>query len=273
MSTKIYDAYKLTTSDTSLNSLMVISNEIKQEVEQTAKTQTLPNIAMLIQYIWDAYTFYGEDAYNHINDGENDISEELYNYCIGVIKNKNKLRNSFFYGLTDYKNNLMEWQKYTKLIFIPCDNSVLAMVFGNTTLLGDTFNKYFEDYHYQNQTDKPDYITDEEWEKRKEDWDKAIGSDYIPIRHGLTINLFDIEDIKWELKLLSNINTDTIMKEVENNHKSRVKLIFQTIKKPFDGKTISEYFDWLDTDEYKKWKNEQIERICDKLDIDYSTLN
>ena len=76
MSTKIYDAYKLNTSDTSLNSLMVISNEIKQEVEQTAKTQTLPNIAVLIQYIWDTYTFYGEDAYNHINDGENDISEE-----------------------------------------------------------------------------------------------------------------------------------------------------------------------------------------------------
>lgn len=40
-------------------------------------------------------------------------------------------------------------------------------------IFGDLASK-FKDYHYQNQSDKPEEITDEEWDERKEVWDEVL---------------------------------------------------------------------------------------------------
>lgn len=47
-----------------------------------------------------------------------------------------------------------------------CDNNIARYY----------FNDYIEDFHYQDQTDKPDDISDEDWEKRRIIWDKIFES-------------------------------------------------------------------------------------------------
>lgn len=47
--------------------------------------------------------------------------------------------------------------------------------------LAEILNTQFKDYHYQNQTDKPDDISPQEWNARKMNWDRisdTYGSSY-----------------------------------------------------------------------------------------------
>lgn len=48
------------------------------------------------------------------------------------------------------------------------------------------------EYHYQNQTDRPERISGREWGKRKHDWDKALPTG-IPARDGIVINISDAD--------------------------------------------------------------------------------
>lgn len=60
-----------------------------------------------------------------------------------------------------------------------------------------TFIKLFEeiflhvrDFHYQDSTDKPDDVMDEEWERRRIAWKYILGS-HPPNKMGFTINISD----------------------------------------------------------------------------------
>jgi hypothetical protein len=49
-------------------------------------------------------------------------------------------------------------------------------------------NKSFEDYHYQNSSDKPDSVTNAEWKKREKTWDNIFFG--TPSESGLTWELY-----------------------------------------------------------------------------------
>ncbi len=46
------------------------------------------------------------------------------------------------------------------------------------------------DFHYQNQTDRPEEISEEDWEHRKEVWDRLFMGSSVPAETGLMLNLF-----------------------------------------------------------------------------------
>ena len=78
------------------------------------------------------------------------------------------------------------------MMVIPMENKQLVLVFGNDELTEVVKNQpWLRDYHYQNQTDCPANISEEEWEQRRKDWDEAIGPDYLPVNHGMEIKLCD----------------------------------------------------------------------------------
>lgn len=52
-------------------------------------------------------------------------------------------------------------------------------------------NEHFIDYSYQNQTDKPDDVSEEEWNQRESDWDEVLGAEGFVMNHGFTIYLTD----------------------------------------------------------------------------------
>ena len=92
-------------------------------------------------------------------------------------------------------------------IFPTDDNNILFLVFGQTireimdniidnhSELKDFRDKYdIQDYHYQNQTDKPEEISDEDWNKRKDDWYTYLPSG-VPRIDGMCINITTANDI------------------------------------------------------------------------------
>lgn len=48
-----------------------------------------------------------------------------------------------------------------------------------------------EEYHYQNQTDQPEELTNRQWNARRDAWDKALGDRAVPAMAGFTINVSD----------------------------------------------------------------------------------
>ena len=113
---------------------------------------------------------------------------------------------------------------------------------------------YLLDYHYQNQTDKPEKISDEEWETRKQDWEEAIGPDYIVNNHGFSVNLSNYANIYFSSK-------NEAFADIEPDHdkiKADLRDSFSDFPKCNEGVTISEY---VDSPDYKKWKKEKIEMI------------
>lgn len=66
----------------------------------------------------------------------------------------------------------------------------------------ENLSKNFIDFHYQNQTDMPEEVTDEDWEKRKLTWNEIFGDSGIPARAGLIYQIFGeshISDITMQL--------------------------------------------------------------------------
>lgn len=120
------------------------------------------------------------------------------------------------------------------IVLIPYENRIALIAYGNiVTNLMETmicskkempenwkaFQKKYDiqDFHYQNQTDHPDDISDEEWDKREAIWETILPSG-IPFHDGITLELTNENIITMELsrqecmhrnehiaKILSNI--------------------------------------------------------------------
>lgn len=255
MSTKIYDAYRVN-KIVSINELMQILTEIRSEIEEKAKEDMAFKVAGKIQYYKDLYKYYGEEIFTQITDKH--VLEML-----SFIKN-NKSNNRLFWEeypafIEELKNDPYEHTKAT-LQVIPCDERILAMYFGPREYISFVSkNKSFEDYHYQNQVDKPKEITEEEWDERKNNWEKAIGPDYVPNRHGLTFTLLDYDSMMFYSKIICNQKLqDKVLKNAEEAIDFRLNEIRDTIECPLlkDCKLASDFIKVERSDEYKKWKEE-----------------
>lgn len=119
-------------------------------------------------------------------------------------------------------------------------NKTLFLVYGS--LLEDYFNelldsedpddiafvkKYgIEEYMYYNNTDRPDVLTEEEWDLRRQDWDYALPTG-VPSDAGITLDMFNewtyFSD--WMFEVLRNkaligdlfVSTDDIIKKMTYN--------------------------------------------------------
>lgn len=58
----------------------------------------------------------------------------------------------------------------------------------------DRWSDVLEDFHYQNSTDQPEEITEEEWENRREVWDEILEIDGRPGKSGLVWTILDEHD-------------------------------------------------------------------------------
>ena len=58
----------------------------------------------------------------------------------------------------------------------PIKNKILARYFTEQRVFEDLWfsQKFVKDYHYQNQTDRPENISEKKWDQREKDWDIAL---------------------------------------------------------------------------------------------------
>jgi hypothetical protein len=103
---------------------------------------------------------------------------------------------------------------FLELTIFPLKNKILFLKWGK--ILENYYNELakFEDYHYQDQSDKPKEISSQKWNLRKRDWQIALGDDFekIPGNSGYSYSLLKASDLKTvyltNYKLLQDLNTE-----------------------------------------------------------------
>jgi hypothetical protein len=90
----------------------------------------------------------------------------------------------------------------------------------------ELLNEFVDEYHYQNQTDQPDDIDDEEWEERREIWDDIFDKYFTPGEAGFVYEIVKPDDL----------DIDTV-EEAIKSYKSKFKTGYEaicTIKKEIE---------------------------------------
>ena len=264
MSTKIYDAYEFTGENKDLASVMEIMQTVKKETEENAKKEIMDDMACNIQRRLDLYHFHGEKLLDPAVTTDENLLKE-YNL---IANGHEKLLTHYCYN--DIKENNFPSFSYAKVALFPLKDRILAMTFGNHSMIGKTFYKYFKDYHYQNQTDRPENISVAEWKKREQDWEEALGPDYIPTRHGIFFELFNMDDTQLQADIcFKNDYFDKAMKKVERDVKNRIRIIHESVPCPFipEDATNMQAFGIMKRKEYKEWEAELNKEIEEKLGL------
>lgn len=92
------------------------------------------------------------------------------------------------------------WDFTLSVCLIPRGGDLLALHYleNNPGFLDALKDIGYEDFHYQNSTDRPDSISADEWEERSVTWDNALGKD-VPASVGLTFELVRWDDLQGAL--------------------------------------------------------------------------
>lgn len=131
--------------------------------------------------------------------------EILDDVCCGMIK-KNEYtekkifnRNAPVYALNQYMERVKKMKSSGvrdpevdfdfEMAILPMKNQILGIYYTEQEYFADLWNSshFVEDYHYQNQTDRPKNISASDWNKRRIDWDKALALFHgVPSMNGFT---------------------------------------------------------------------------------------
>ena len=145
-----------------------------------------------------------------------------------------------------------EFDYRCELVFFPTKAGILAMYFGNDKvryMLEST--KYLKKFFYQNSTERPENISEKEWNYRLETWEKALAPDYIPINHGFQVQLFDTKHIMYT-KDLSGIDLpspETMINGLKGTYKEEEHLP----NYPKQG-SIIDYMEFYKSQTFKDWQ-------------------
>ena len=91
--------------------------------------------------------------------------------------------------VTQERDPLYDFECNAQILHVPGRNILLAMLFTEQ----DAYRTIWErmpgvrEYAYWNNTDPPAYLTETQWERRRRDWDKALGREGIPVLKGFNI--------------------------------------------------------------------------------------
>lgn len=294
MSTKIYDAFIIKAKNpTSFPTLIDIAQSARCRMLDAFRDNFGKTVLIRLFKIVDLVAFYGDDIlemdkFKQLNDNNKELIQKWIKIKNTHPSNSDVERHlMLWYSAVDsMTTSLKELEKEyhqsnhkAKIMFIPCGRKTLGMFFGDCSyydiLFDDTEN--IVDYHYQNQTDKPDNISDAEWKRRAKDWDRAIGPDYIPLNHGMEFTLLDYSNIEEDMLMIKS-GKYIYNKYFNDIASKRIVNILATVdpdKGMFpempDDMTPSECINIIkqvkSTTEYKEWKAKTKKEIADKLGI------
>jgi len=220
MSTKIYNGLKFTTKDVTkiYNALIELRPEaIRIGTEIKCETIVHTIVSILDRYVaWNHYNFplknedYGINPktgliHNIVKD-RSLLSEQIWDFLDKVQSSQRSVRDDY-----DIKLQVMIHPIKRKALGTEyCSDSQLRKLLFTCPLV--------EEYHYQNQCDQPENISNYRWETRRKDWDLALPGMGIPLYNGLEVTILD-----YKLLELRTSNEDLI-KAIPSIHK-RIKML------------------------------------------------
>lgn len=281
MSTKIYDAYKFT-HDYSMYELSHIFDDLRTEIKDICNRDILQKVIAETLYFYNFKQVNGDASVaKMVMDTDPKNNSDEYNRYIHRIWKAVQADKWTAVYIDVYMRMIDEISKNAKLLsrwyydyrcilqIIPMETKTLAMFFGNPMLRDhlESRHDFLTDYHYQNQTDRPENISEEEWNLREKDWDKAIGPDYIPIQHGFAVDLFDTDNI---MPIFVPSKVEPVpLPDIEQQMRS-IRDTISSIENvegypQSDCKNYSTWSDFKKSEPYKQWVascNKMIQEKC-----------
>lgn len=101
--------------------------------------------------------------------GETLEESPLAGLLVEVLDRQREAKKS---GLRDH-----EVDTEASAVILPANGKVLVMVFAEHASMRDIITRGLIPHQYWDSTDKPDDVSEEEWEKRRQDWETALGAD------------------------------------------------------------------------------------------------
>lgn len=281
MSTKIYYAY-ICDKNYDMYSLMQKIQELRSIVRGVAVEKRAEYLAKEYVYYMDYLAIFGTKAAQEMYDklkAEPKEKLKLSDYSMRALwkylASDTKDKNCILETLSTYFENRAYEDSSSKLsldsdfdyncsiVVIPMEDKQLVMSFGNNDLKKIVSEQpWLSDYHYQNQTDAPARISDEEWEERKQTWNKAIGPDYRPDRHGFEHVLFDSTTDFVTMPIPTDLGrfTPSVDERVE-----RLVDCMTDYPNPPEGSYGVQWVKYLRSPEFLNWRQEKRIELAEKL--------
>ena len=279
MSTKIYNAY-IFDKVYSLHEIMQMFESVKKEMAQYVSVAKSRYVTREMVHLYDFVSFFEPEKVASMVEKHNKIDlKKLADYDMKQIwdflankPEETKMVKEILARYFDNKayddsqsNRRIDscFDYNAEVTIIPMENKTLLMYFGNPDMR-DFVTKMpcLSDYHYQNQTDQPASISDEEWEMRRRDWEKALGNDGVPSKHGMTIQLFNCAVDMFGM-LEAPINEQDVP-----NFEDRAKWLMDYMDdypNPPTGNSSIEWMRYLRNPEYLEWRKRTLESTQEKL--------
>lgn len=244
MSTKIYDAYSMKGMNTKELNIFIkeLKNLCMEKVMGSVDKLLAEEVTCLIdtKIINDNFPQYNQQPYNKFLTTQynrafhswrhklqdrakyeeecalkyfTDLEPGVFLFAKYIVANQIEI--------AEYSNFSLGYNMKNDIVIFPISKKrILFMVFGdvlrhlmyniiedheNVTLQAFKLKYGIKDYHYQNQTDRPDDVSAQEWGRRKRDWDLALKTS-IPSIDGINIELINAEQISREMVLRKNNN-------------------------------------------------------------------
>ena len=107
--------------------------------------------------------------------------------------------------------------KIEVIVFHDKNWDIYCMFFGGTRFT-ELLPEKFEDFHYQNSTDKPDDVSDEDWWARSSKWDEIMPT-WIPSKDGFVYTILDLQGVQVWFRDYHHKKQQEKEKNLENNEK------------------------------------------------------
>lgn len=196
MSTKIYNGiiFKSNNIEEILSQLQSVREKIINTINKDCKS--FFNYKALYAFCRDK-----KDIFDIIKSDDKNISYKAFS-VINIIQDYLKLDDTDATWLIPFNFDVY---------IIPYKGKcIVGGVFADNDKCRNFINEYIDDFHYQNQCDKPDEISDEEWEVRENIWNDVFEKYYTFPEVGFHYSILKSEDL-----LIGSFAT--LVKEVIND--------------------------------------------------------
>ena len=196
MSTKIYNGLRI--KYMTMQELIPFSKELRAQLEPIAKEEFLKSYTkMLEEAIVFIQTGVQIDScihnYNELSALENPTFKDVNRVIDKEIRQFIKANKS----ATTITESVSAFDFDTSICVFPLSRKILAVPICNNERLMNALleNENITEYGYWNNTDKPDNVSNREWNTRKSDWDKALPGIGVLRENGF---IFDLIDSMWD---------------------------------------------------------------------------
>lgn len=230
MSTKLYDGILITEPLS-----WKIIREIRENIEQTFEQL---NKKLTIEYFNEEYArtilkthSQALEIYKNPDDKEED-----HGIYFNALQRFKKEENEFF------KNKLLcKVHLFEPVIGANSEKSPAYVINNNEPEYLNNLLKlpYIKEYGYWNNTDKPDELTEEEWDERRSDWNEVLDRNFFFTGSGISIDLPETKTRTFlmpEEKLINALNTAENLNSIREKISTRIlsDLTFNRNKEAID---------------------------------------